>query len=162
MNDPLSRLHDIHLPPPVGWWPPAPGWWLLLLLVIAAGVLLAWLLRRRSRRLALYRDTRQELERIRRQFAAQGDFPRLAAELSRLLRRTAITLEPEEEVAGLTGEAWLAWLDSRLGSKDFTTGPGRHLVEAAYRQAGQTEDAQALLSLVETWLEKVTREASRV
>ncbi len=162
MNDLLSQLHDIHLPPPVGWWPPAPGWWVLLLLVVAAGILLGWLLRRRSRHLELYLNTRQELDRIRRQFAAQGDFPWLAAELSRLLRRTAITLGPEEEVAGLTAKAWLAWLDSRLGSKDFTTGPGRHLVEAAYQQAGQIEDAEALLSLVETWLEKVTREASRV
>ncbi|WP_456380012.1 DUF4381 domain-containing protein [Thiolapillus sp.] len=162
MNDPMSQLHDIHLPPAVSWWPPAPGWWLLLLLTIVAGILLGWYLRQRSRRLDLYRSAMQELCRIRRQFAEQADFSQLAAELSRLLRRVAISLGPEEDVAGLTGEAWLCWLDSAMEGREFTQGPGRCLVEAAYRPTGQMEDADALLSLVEAWLEKVARETSHV
>ncbi len=162
MNDPLSQLHDIHLPPAVSWWPPAPGWWLLLLLIIAAGVALGWYLRQRSRRLELYRSAMQELDRIRRQFAVQPDFSQLAAELSRLLRRVAITLVPKKDVAGLTGEAWLSWLDSRAKVGQFTQEPGRYLVEAPYRPSGSIEDAEALLSLVETWLEKVARESRHV
>ena len=162
MNDPLAQLQDIHLPLAIGLWPPAPGWWLLLLLIVAAGALLGWYLRRRSKRLGLYRSAMQELDRIRRQFIAQPDSSQLAAELSRLLRRVAITLDLEEEAAGLTGDAWLSWLDSRSGDRMFTQGPGRYLVEAAYRPAGHIEDGEALLMLVETWLEKVAREASHV
>lgn len=162
MNDPLSQLREIHLPPAVSWWPPAPGWWLLVLLIVAVGVVAGWYLRRRARRLALYRTAMAEMAGIRRQYAAQADASRLAVDLSRLLRRVAITLRPGTEVAGLTGEAWLSWLDAQTGGKDFTRGPGRHLTEAAYSPVRELEDAQALLSLAQTWLEKVTREPPHV
>jgi len=160
MNDALSRLKDIHLPPAVGWWPPAPGWWLLALLVLAAVALLVWFVRRRIKRVDLYQVSLQELDDIRTRYAEDPDAQRLAADLSRLLRRVAITLRPEAEVAGLTGKEWLAWLDAQVDGSKFSDGAGRFLEEGAYRPAGELQDAQALLSVVENWLKKVTREAS--
>ena len=161
MNDALSQLKDIHLPPPVNWWPPAPGWWLLAVLVLAALLALAWFVRRRIKRVDLYQVSLQELADIRSHYAEEPDAQRLAAELSRLLRRVAITLWPEAEVASLTGKDWLAWLDARIDGNAFTEGAGRFLEEGTYRPGGDLQDAQALLSLVEGWLKKVTREVRR-
>ena len=158
MEEALSGLKDIHLPPPVGWWPPAPGWWLLagLLLVLLFLAWRAWSRRKRAR--ALRDEALAELAAIREAYAAHGDPRRLARDVSRLLRRVAISRFPREQVAGLVGEAWLAFLDRHLPGEDFAKGPGRILAEAPYRPATEAFDAGALFDLVQRWIETVTRE----
>lgn len=55
------------------------------------------------------------------------------------------------EVAGLTGQRWLEWLDQGLDGRPFSAGPGRPLAELPYRrpaaEAGAV-DADALLETV--------------
>lgn len=160
MNDPLAQLKDIHLPPAVGWWPPAPGWWLLALLIVAAVAGLVWYLRRRAARPNLNREAEAALEQIREAWLQHGDDARLAAELSALLRRMAISLYPQADVAGLTGEAWLRWLDARAADEVFEKGIGRALLESAYRPDVHLQDPEALISLVQRWLEQAVREAN--
>ncbi len=159
MQEALSGLKDIHLPSPVGWWPPAPGWWLLaaLGLLVLYAAWRAWSKRRRRR--ALRDEALAELAAIRAgYYSSSGDPQRLARELSRLLRRVAISRFPREEVAGLVGDDWLAFLDRTFEGDGFARGPGRILVEAPYRSGSQELDADALFELVRRWLEAVTRE----
>jgi hypothetical protein len=138
-------LRDIHLPDPVGWWPPALGWWLLLglTLLLLAMLVYLWRRRRRSRfrRLAL-----RELDRL-----AQLPTGELAAALSQLLRQAALCHFPRHEVAGLCGEAWLAFLDRPFADRPFAEGIGRSLLDAPYRP-GAAVDGQALLALGRRWL----------
>ena len=54
--------------------------------------------------------------------------------MSTLLRRVCITIHPRAEVASLTGEAWLQFLDKQSGTQAFTQGEGRCLIEAPYQQ----------------------------
>lgn len=145
--DLLGRLRDIHTgaPPP---WPPAPGWWLVLLTVLALAALTVWLLRRRH---GLRRAALAELRRIERRWHADGDPAALAAGLSLLLRRVALAKAPRADVAGLTGEAWLAWLDAGVGPR-FASGPGRALLTLPFGGGGG-EQAEALLDLARRWLE---------
>ena len=109
-QDPLSALHDIHLPPPVSAWPPAPGWWLsgVLAILLVAG-LTYWLVRRRQRnrwlRLAL-----AELERLQGEAAAS---PAFFSKLNALLKRAARWRFPSAGTDGLTGEAWIRFLQDR-------------------------------------------------
>ena len=145
-------LRDIHLPEPVSWWPPAPGWWLVLALVIGLAALAVWLYRRPRRAKAPRRLALRELERISRDYAVHRDPQRLAVQLSVLLRRTAISLFPRAEAAGLTGEAWLVYLDGVLRDGRFTQGVGRQLASAPYSPATDV-DAEALLSLCRDWIE---------
>lgn len=72
--------------------------------------------------------------------------------LSILLRRVALTLHSREEVAGLTGENWLYWLDAATGGARFSEGPGRWLVEAPYRQAPDEAELAELLAICQDWL----------
>ena len=159
MNDPLAQLKDIHLPPPVSWWPPAPGWWLLALLVLGGMVWAVVWLRRRAAAPNLKREALAALEQIETDWRSHQDGSRLAAELSALLRRVAISLYPGTDVAGMTGAAWLRWLDEKLGGHDFEKGAGRLLLEAGYRPGVDIDDPDALIALTRRWLEKVTREA---
>jgi len=126
-------LRGLHLPEPVGWWPLAPGWWLLIAaLVVASALLIRTWLQRRARSAARRRALRQ-LEESRSAYAYHGNPVTLGAEVSELLRRTMLAYAPRAEVAGLTGDAWLAWLDRDLDEPRFRDGPGRKLLELPYR-----------------------------
>ncbi len=143
-------LRDIHLPDPIGWWPPGWGWWLLvigLLGLVVAGIAYAlrwW--RQRPLRLAL-----AELDAAGTQL--QAGRPNAALQrVSQTLRRTAITLSGPA-TAGLTGEAWLDWLDGRWPRQGFRHGAGQLLASAPYRAPGDVSEEQArdLLELARAW-----------
>jgi hypothetical protein len=126
-------LRGLQLPEAVGWWPLAPGWWLLLLILVVAGGLLirAWL--RQRAHAAARRKALRQLEESRSAYAYHGNPVALGAELSELLRRTMLAYAPRAEVAGLTGDAWLEWLDRDLDEPRFREGAGRMLLELPYR-----------------------------
>lgn len=109
----LAKLHDIHLPAPIGWWPLAPGWWGLAAILLVALMVLtaAWAGRGKSRRrLAL-----EELAQLRER-AAQGADPALIApDLAVLLRRVALGGSGGRALGALSGEAW---------EKVLSEGPG--------------------------------------
>lgn len=140
-------MKDIHLPAAVGYWPPAPGWWLLLFvtLLLMAALFRCWHFwqARRLRRLALKRL--QELTALPES--------ELAAALSRLLRQAVISHFPAE-YAGLSGEAWLAFLDRPFSDAPFSRGVGRCLLDAPYRP-GSLNDGKALIALCQRWLKKL-------
>lgn len=149
--DALGGLRDIHLPAPPTLWPPAPGWWLLALLAMTAAALgarLAWRTwRRRRPRRAAVRRVAALRARLR-----NGEAPEvLIAELSTLLRRAAMVRHPRVQVAGLTGEDWLAFLDDDTHA--FSRGIGRSLISAPYARVARV-DLEALLSLCERWLRR--------
>ena len=133
MNPEELPLRDLHLPDTVGWWPLAPGWWLLTGLVLAGlGFLLKRYLEHR-RRGAARRYALKRLEALSAAYARDGDAVALGAEVSELLRRTMLAYAPRADVAGLTGEAWLAWLDQDLDRPHFVSGDGRPVIEWPYR-----------------------------
>lgn len=154
------ELRDIHLPAAPGWWPPAPGWWLLALLaLVALAYALRWLWRRERRR-RWRRRVRAELEQITATHAHGADPLRLATDLSRLLRRASLLLDPR--AAALRGEDWLAFLDTHLPAGGLTfRGEGKALVDAPFRRpgdAGAAVDALTLLALARRWLTHALRE----
>jgi hypothetical protein len=160
VNKPAALpLRDIHLPSPVSWWPPAPGWWLLAGLVLGVGALIWWWRRRRRRiRFAAVTLARGEFQEIAEAFRAHKEAPEeIVRQLSVLLRRLSISLFPRAEAAGLTGEAWLAFLDRPLQRAAFSGGEGRILAEAPYRPEVQAEEVEPLLALTREWIDAVAR-----
>lgn len=156
------NLRDIHLPEAVSWWPPAPGWWILLastVLIIAAVIILRKIYHSKQ----LSRDISAELDNIKQRFQKTQNKSQLARSLSILLRRASISYYPEADIAGLTGDDWLAYLDdsnakSSAGNR-FQSDTGRVLLTAPYLpdtdQQGHTRldfDAEKLIRLCESWL----------
>lgn len=163
MNAPVEELplKDIHLPDPIAWWPPAPGWWILAGLVLLLALAGFWLFRRRGKG-RLRRSALKELARIEHAQRDRPDGRGLATELSVLLRRVAISVEPRSEVASLAGEAWLAWLDQGVAQTPyagcFTRGAGRALVEAPYNPKAEV-DADKLVRLARVWIDRSAKAA---
>ena len=151
MNPVDLPLRDIHMPAAPGWWPPAPGWWVLaVFLVVAAAAL--WWVRRGGGSLSAAAAARQEVARLRAA-APQIEPSQLVRELSVLMRRAAISFYPRTEVAAITGEAWLQFLDRSLPGRPFSRGPGRLLAELPYRPGVTAEEAGPLLDLCAQWIE---------
>lgn len=149
--DALDTLRDIHLPaPPTPW--PVPDW------LPAAGVLalvLALFYARRLWRRRAQRAALRELDKLAAAHARDGEATRLAGGLSRLLRRHAMARFPQAGVAGLTGTAWLRFLDAHGGNGAFCDGPGSALETIPYRANNEMDAAQvaALFTLARSWLE---------
>lgn len=152
-------LHDIHLPPAPGWWPPAPGWWLLAALIVVAILVFVRITRRRLRARRWHARVRGELDRIAASHAAQADPVRVAADVSRLLRRASLTIAPN--AAALHGDAWLDFLDAQFPPDEAQRAPfrggraGRALLDLQYRRddAAAADDAKMLLELARRWLD---------
>ena len=165
-------LRDIHLPPAPSWWPPAPGWWIAAIVLLAAMAFGIRALVRVARERRWRRRVLGELDRIAATHAAQPDDVRLAAEVSQLLRRASLLIEPE--AAALHGDAWLEFLDRRFDGASkrsqarlkFRSDAGRALIDAPYRRsddAGMVIDAPTLLALARDWLKRtLPRGRSRV
>lgn len=162
-TDPLSGLRDWHLPGPVSWWPPAPGWWVLAALVLSlvVAVLLWW--RRRRRRTAPARAALAELVALRARLATAEDGRGFAAAVSVLLRRLALVRYPRDQVAGLAGAQWPAFLERTGGGSGFTQGPGRILAAWPYLPAAHENpgpdgvgaagsDLVGLVDLADRWI----------
>jgi len=126
-------LRDLHLPEAVGWWPLAPGWWALIFFTVLA---LGWLLQRawRQRQLnAPRRFAMRELVSVEADYLSHRNVVTLGQQVSALLRRSMLAYAPRHEVAGLTGEAWLEWLDRALPVPYFHTEGGKSLLKLPYR-----------------------------
>jgi len=143
-------LRDIHLPADPAAWPPAPGWWLLTLVLLAAAALAARAGWRQWRRLRRRQRILNELDRI----GAREAGPAQIAAVAALLKRAALLRHSAREVAVLTGEPWLEFLDRTGGDGRFRDGPGRVLAEGPYAPGARGLEQQALLDLARDWLRR--------
>ncbi len=159
MNDPLELpLRDIHLPEAVGLWPLAYGWWIvlfILVVMVAFGLFLYF--RNRRMRYSAITLARKELEAIQEKFSRDNNPEHLVREVSILIRRLAISLFPRADVAHLTGESWLEFLDQQVDGKPFTSGDGRILVDAPYRKNFVSEDIESIVRNCSQWIDALAR-----
>ena len=134
-------LRDIHLPDAIAWWPPAFGWWILGAIVVAgAAVVVARYLAGWRHRMAS-RALEQAMKRLR-----EGEDPVVCAQsVSMILRRFVMTIHDDPAlVAGLSGEQWLEFLDSRWEQSAFASGEGRGILTAPYVATGRLKREQCL------------------
>ena len=145
-------LRDLHLPEAVGWWPLAPGWWALIALAAMGLIYLLYRQYLTWRWNAARRTALSALARVRREYEEGADALSIAKELSELLRRSMLAYAPRDEVAGLTGERWLTWLDRGLDDRPFTEGSGRYLEALPYvkpETVGDETDLNELRDVVQ-------------
>lgn len=144
-------IRDIHVPETIGWFPPAIGWWILAIVIPICVFFLIIIIKRLRQKTAvkLARKLIKQLEHDDKLSDIQK-----VCELSCLLRRVAVnTAQKNDDVAGLTGRAWLDYLDRPLKEAGFKHGVGRCLIEAPYQQTLSPDiDLKALFQLAQSWL----------
>lgn len=151
----LANLHDILEPPPVPWWPPAPGWYAVAALALIVASVLTWRGWRRWRANRYRRLALLELAQLQERAEDTGREAALRT-LPALVKRTALAAFPRQEVAPLSGEAWLRFLSRTGETEAFTRGAGRLLEAVAYEPSAtttlQTEEISALFQAVRLWI----------
>ncbi len=150
MQNSYSQLRDIRGLDPISSWPPAPGWWLLVFGALLTLALILWYLRlRRDYPLGRWqRDAKRRLVRLKRRIPTHTPHES-AAELSELLRRIAIARCGRAHCAGLTGEAWLTWLENNDPNGFHWREEGRLLLELPYAPPDRPTDQSRLIRLTE-------------
>jgi Domain of unknown function (DUF4381) len=142
-SSPLDKLHDFYQPQPPSWVPQTIGWYFvlaLLLLLVAWG---AWHVFESWRRNRYRREALREIEGV--------DIAAIPA----LLKRTALAAWPREEVASLSGEAWLQFLAKHGNDNSFTDGVGRCLLDLDYRGARlQPAEEAAMRESASNWIRR--------
>jgi hypothetical protein len=149
----LQELRDVHLPDPVSWWPPAPGWWIVAGLVVLSALICVWMIKN-WRKTKPRRTAIAELRVVSESYHPNQNDQWVVQRLSEIIRRYAMTAFPRAEVAGLTGNAWLQFLDRTGQTNQFTEGAGRLLKSEPYRSQ-TTMSATELMMLVKLWIHRV-------
>jgi hypothetical protein len=155
-NPALQQLKDIHLPRAIHLWPVAPGW--IILYMIAAVVLGYWIYfwyqsRRRGNTI---KYALRQLHLMQALMQHNPDNINLAAELSTLIRRTALYYFERDAIAGLSGEGWLQFLNTSGCTTEFTTPAGQLLIDAPYRKNNHA-DLAPLFELTQNWLTAISK-----
>ncbi len=151
--DPLSQLKDIQLPGPVPFWPPAPGWLMLALIVFLGLLYLLYLGYRLWQKKAAVRLAVKQLQ-ARHLHCLEADHrTEYAREINILMKQVALNYHPANQVAGLSGNSWLAFLDVTGKTTDFTQGPASMLGSAPYGD-NRAFDIQAVHQCCLAWVRK--------
>jgi Domain of unknown function (DUF4381) len=161
INKALQTLHDIAEPVTPAFWPPAPGWYFVfvaVLLLIALAAVRSW---RRWQAGAYRRQALRELAALRDSAHSISPQQRIGA-LATLLRRVALYGAPRENLASLSGDAWIDYLSKHSKhsmarpndgvAKLLSLGPYAKL--AADEQGGksQRDDMDAAFAYVAEWI----------
>lgn len=170
-EDPLSQLADIHLPDAVSIWPLAPGWWLVIVLILAG---LCWLGFQSIQKFILNRrlqTAQSELEKsiqtYRETIKNKNDDQNKAGldylyAVNTVLNRVALYTDPKHsrEIAKLTGNHWLEYLDHSCGGTEFKDGHGKVLAEGQYRPIFSGE-VEALYTLSQNWINSCYKDKNK-
>ncbi|CAH1656137.1 conserved hypothetical protein [Hyphomicrobiales bacterium] len=151
----LANLRDIVLPSAIPYWPPAAGWWILAVVLLACLAILVARMIARYRHDAYRRAALRELRAI----GPAADAVRAQA-TSAVLKRAALVAFPRENVAALTGEQWLRFLDHTGRMQAFSTDAGRDLV-ALSCGASVRSDGVAMAAAAERWIGRHHRDDAR-
>ena len=156
----LQNLNAIVLPAPVDWWPLANGWYVVFGIVLIA---IGWFGYRSVQRWIANRYRRAALQKL--QLLAkdiQGEVNRDSSlrQIPILLKRTALSAYPREQVASLTGKDWFGFLNATVRANvrnpSFTETTFVTLDKISYTRGALGEiDTQAITALLKAsrqWL----------
>ncbi len=147
-NYALGDFVEVVSPTAVNWWPQTAGWgWL----AAALSGLACYHLWRFLRHWYHNRYRREAATRLQGLAAART--PLRVSELNRLLKLTALAAFAREQVAQLSGEDWVAFLNQHCPAAPFSEDQGRLLALAAYTgEPVETGAAQQLLLASLAWV----------
>jgi len=148
----LRGIDEVLAPLPVSWLPATPGWALVAVLLLALLAYRGWHLWRRWRRNRYRRVAARELQSI---VSNTADPAAALGRIAALLKATALQAYPRPEVAPLTGQEWLQWLDGHAPAPVFRDTSRRHLQATLYRPGERIDDTdiELLAEDAARWIE---------
>ena len=148
----ITDLEPIVAPEPVLFWPPQPGWYAVLFLLFVG---IGFIIYKRivyKRRNAYRKNALATLKKLKTESFNSALVPKLNA----LLKATALQGYSRQQVANLSGDKWLDFLDKTQPKVAFSKTPGTYLEQLSYQalEAVQISAAEweILLQMSEQWI----------
>jgi hypothetical protein len=156
-NPQIAHFNPVQTPETVTFWPVTIGWYALAGLVFLLIVLVVYRQYRRWRRNQYRRTALKALNSLEAQLLSPATRQSAIVQLSELLKRVALKVFPRQQVAGLSGEAWLAFLSRTGRNTNFMEDAGKLLLEAPYQssqaiQSLSEDRLKALIALAGKWI----------
>ena len=133
--NPLDQLKDIHLPEQIEQFQLAPGWWFLIALTSGLFIYFVVQWNRKRRSLYLLKPANLELNKIAN---AKPDNNAIA-ELSILMKRICLVYFPERQVAALSGESWVKFINQQVGKELFNEPQQKAFGQLTYQLNAQID-----------------------
>lgn len=155
----LAQLADIHLPEPVSSFPPAPGWWLLALLLLIGAVVAYRKFSIVNRQRKFRENALAELEQCFQAFASPQSHGedlgvlklQFVNSFNSVLRRVALWHFPQDNVASLAGDDWIAFLQEH-GSGDELSEEMIYALSKGRFQTSMEVDVERLYQYGQHWI----------
>jgi len=157
ITDPLAQLHDIHLPHTINWEAIPWGKYLLIfLLLFAASAGVIWLISHYRQKKTFRREALARLTKIEQQFQQNQNPQQLIIACNQLLRRLCLTLYPTEQVASLTGQAWLEFLtqQSKKNKNFFNSIEKKLLTDEIYQVEISLVNTEVFIKDIRLWIQE--------
>ena len=150
----LHGIEEIQLPEPISWWPQTLGW---KLLALAAALWACYELYRAALRWWHNRYRREALRQLSSvQREAGNQLQEVVAVLPYYMKVTALQAYPRQDVASLTGNDWLTFLDSHYSGPSFSGGIGVKLLAVTYLPPEKWQldekESHALIGMSRQWI----------
>jgi len=138
-------LKPIHLPQEPGMWPLPWGYWAILAVAIISVCFLVWMIRHHKKR------SKAKVAASNLIKTNTNSTPSSALEV---VRQAALSYFPREDIAKLTGEKWLSFLDSQLDQPRFANNHPQWQQVLYTSGVNNKETNQALVEDCLYWVEK--------
>ena len=150
-NYAIRGIAEVQSPDAVSWIPATAGWKFVAAISLAVLARMLWRLWRRWR---FNRYRRTALTQLASILARQAEPTGQLSAISLLLKATALQVYPRTEVAALSGEQWICWLNSSAPEALFPANTSRLLSEAVfYRDAAVAPaEIEQLASRARAWI----------
>jgi len=153
----LTALQELPLPEPVSWAPQTVGWLAVAAVLFLAALWVAWAGWRRHKK-ALYRKVAlAELGRIETALHDESQRTNALTAIPALIKRTSLAAHPNEHVAALSGDEWLAFLKRTNGRFDERSGALLTLISyapAEHIAALPKNEVNTLLLATRDWIQR--------
>lgn len=150
-QDPLLQLRDIKTPTEVDWWPLDWGWWLLLVVSMFALITLIVVIKRR---IEFNKPRKEALRAIAAISEHDDNWP---VQLNSLLKRTALSYFPKENISSLHSQQWRDFLLASCPKNSPAMSDGLTALHAnLYRNSAQHTDFAVSHDAVKMWIKNAT------
>ena len=156
-NSQLTGIQEIILPEPISYVPHTIGWKILLVAMVIAAIVFGYD-RYRHWQTNRYRTfALQRLAEIEQAVQVPETRRRSLTDLPVLVKQTALQAFPRDEIAQLSGNQWLGFLDRSCETQEFTQGIGQLLPQLAYQSTSTLANLpeqriSSLIELIRQWI----------
>lgn len=150
----LHGIEEIYLPETISWWPQTLTWKILTAVLIIFLLRTLYIKYRDWQNNAYRREAISTLQTIQKN---AGSDAQVLSQIGPTLKRAALVAYPRRDVASLTGQRWLAFLDNSAEKALFCNQHGKHLLLLSYQAPDKWQLAprqiESLFTACHEWLE---------